>query len=720
MKNKKLAMLATIFLMAASTAVGVGCKKPKPAGPNNSSSGGNNSSIITETEELKLDSQTLSMTIGEEGTLIAEYAQKEGATLSFTSSDENVVTVDQNGKLLALHEGTATITVKYGDLTATCTVMVGFNGIVPVLNIPGVPTDEITMNDWAVLDLNATVSFNGTFYEDATFTYELSNPSVGVVENGIFTPTSFGSTEITVKASWRNADAATLTKTITVNVVPEWTFNVNDGVTEITLYTEAKDGYATTSPFVVTAEMDGQALPVNVTVTSGADSVEYDPVNKQVKSLGLSGEATITVSFEMNGATLERGFSVFVKPTIYDWANGTVENFSAMHGDIVVGSNFETLLGGEVVEAYDNDGTALEVVDGKVYGVKTSSEGKTSKQITVCTRQRGYVMDIEGYTGILTKATDFAMFELNVEYSKDKGGFVAMDETKAMGNWNGYYILANNIDASEYDHYKPNGKNLQGRGVANEDFDYGFHGTLDGQGYTVKGITLGQYGLFGYVDGATIKNIGFYNTTLYANKDYVYLLAQWVRNSTISNVYASFYNTKYDKGGAFFAGDIYNCVMEGCYIETKTNVTVPTTDTSTRGSLTYQSKENIDGQIKSTFSEVYVVSNVELGYRSNNFLIGENETAGTAEGMKYYTLTGVRRYADAAAMGADTAKTFTKFNTEFWDVSGNTPVWKQAKGTYPEIEQPEPDPEPDPGEGEDPVVTPSQEVVKDFNKDWLN
>ena len=720
MKNKKLAILATIFLMAASTVVGVGCKKPKPTpGPDDSSSGGN-PPIITETEEIKLDSQTLSMTVGEEGTLIAEFTQKEGATLSFESSDVNVVTVDQNGKLVANCPGTATITVRYGELTASCTVTVGFNSLVPVIHVPGIPTDKITMNDWSALDLRATVSFNGETYDDATFTYTLSNPSVGTVENGIFTPAAYGATEITIQASWRNSDAITLTKVITVEVVPEWTFNVNGGETEITLYTEAKDGLITSSPFIVTAEMDGQPLPVNIAVTSGMDSVVYDAENQVVRSLGLSGEAIITVSCEMNGTTLERGFSVFVKPTIYDWENGVVTNFSAMHGDIVGGSSFSTLLGATVVEAYDNDGTALEVKDGKVYGVKTSSEGKTSKQITVCTRQRGYVMDIEGYTGILTKATDLAMFELNVEYNKDKGGFVAMDETKAMGSWDGYYVLANNIDASEYDHYKPNGKNLQGRGVANEDFDYGFHGTLDGQGYTVKGITLGQYGLFGYVDGATIKNIGFYNTTLYANKDYVYLLAQWVRNSTISNVYASFYNTKYDKGGAFFAGDIYNCVMEGCYIETKTNVTVPTTDTSTRGSLAYQSKEHLDGQIKSTFSEVYVVSNIELGYRSNNFYIGENETAGTAEGMKYYTLTGVRRYADAAAMGADTTKAFTKFNTEFWDVSGNTPVWKQAKGTYPEIEQPEPDPEPDPGEGEDPVVTPSQEVVKDFNKDWLN
>ena len=45
-----------------------------------------------------------------------------GASVTFTSDNEEVATVDQNGKVTAVAPGTAKITVTAGDLTATCIV----------------------------------------------------------------------------------------------------------------------------------------------------------------------------------------------------------------------------------------------------------------------------------------------------------------------------------------------------------------------------------------------------------------------------------------------------------------------------------------------------------------------------------------------------------------------------------------------------------------------
>ena len=56
---------------------------------------------------------------GETVTLNAETKADE---LKWTSSDESVATVDQNGVVTAVAPGTATITVTAGELTATCTV----------------------------------------------------------------------------------------------------------------------------------------------------------------------------------------------------------------------------------------------------------------------------------------------------------------------------------------------------------------------------------------------------------------------------------------------------------------------------------------------------------------------------------------------------------------------------------------------------------------------
>ena len=88
-----------------------------------------------------------------------------------------------------------------------------------MIQLPYVPASEVTIADWAQLDLNGKVLFNKTVYEDATFTYTLSDASVGTMGNGVFTPSKVGTTEIVVKGTWRGKAYETLTTTVTVNVV---------------------------------------------------------------------------------------------------------------------------------------------------------------------------------------------------------------------------------------------------------------------------------------------------------------------------------------------------------------------------------------------------------------------------------------------------------------------------------------------------------------------
>ena len=73
---------------------------------------------------ISLDQTSLTLTEGETATLTATLTP-EGATttVTWTSSDEKVVTVS-NGKVTAEGEGTATITAKAGELSATCDVTV--------------------------------------------------------------------------------------------------------------------------------------------------------------------------------------------------------------------------------------------------------------------------------------------------------------------------------------------------------------------------------------------------------------------------------------------------------------------------------------------------------------------------------------------------------------------------------------------------------------------
>lgn len=64
---------------------------------------------------------------GEETTLSVLNAPA-GAVISYVSSDSKVVTVDQNGKVTAMGEGDATITVTVGDVTLTCAARCRMDG----------------------------------------------------------------------------------------------------------------------------------------------------------------------------------------------------------------------------------------------------------------------------------------------------------------------------------------------------------------------------------------------------------------------------------------------------------------------------------------------------------------------------------------------------------------------------------------------------------------
>jgi hypothetical protein len=91
---------------------------------------------LVETTELKIPCESLALTSGgeivleEEGAnwLINVMALPENTTdaLTYASSDETVVTVNEQGKLTAVGEGTAVITITCGEQELKCTVTCSF------------------------------------------------------------------------------------------------------------------------------------------------------------------------------------------------------------------------------------------------------------------------------------------------------------------------------------------------------------------------------------------------------------------------------------------------------------------------------------------------------------------------------------------------------------------------------------------------------------------
>ena len=91
---------------------------------------------------ITLDKTTAELTEGETITLVATVTPDNAAdkTVTWTTSDASVATVT-NGEVSAVKAGTATITAKAGDKSATCTITVKAKEVVEVPENPEVPKD---------------------------------------------------------------------------------------------------------------------------------------------------------------------------------------------------------------------------------------------------------------------------------------------------------------------------------------------------------------------------------------------------------------------------------------------------------------------------------------------------------------------------------------------------------------------------------------------------
>ena len=166
-------------------------------------------------------------------------------------------------------------------------------------------------------------------------------------------------------------------------------------------------------------------------------------------------------------------------------------------------------------------------------------------------------------TALLTSVSVFAQTEISTEA-----------QLKAIANnLSGTYVLTQDITLSD-DEWIPIGTK-----------DSPFKGTLDGNGKTIKGLTVGNgadndsnndKAFFGFTDGATVKNIAFTNAVVKGHKQAAIVVAQ-ATSSTLSNIYVSGVVTGCDHVGTI-AGDargttdnrttITNCVSTAAALST--------------------------------------------------------------------------------------------------------------------------------------------------------
>ena len=315
---------------------------------------------VIEVTSVTLNKMELVLDKGKSETLTATV-EPDNATeksISWNSSNTDVATVNPNGKVVAIAEGSATITASIGEIHATCTVIV----TIPVEAI-SINKTSVTLKRGESVVLSATV-----FPEDATeqfITWTSSNDDIATVnQDGKVTAFEDGTAIITVKSGSVQASCEITVKTIAVTSVTlnkesmtilvgeqfalDATVTPDDAADKTITWKSSNTNVATVENGVVKGIGIGTA---EITATSGNHSATCSVLVVKDSSEGVSakyygGAMSIINGKIQSGSQLNFGVVNYSSETIHivsvqliDGKNGNKGNVMSVETDIASGSS---------------------------------------------------------------------------------------------------------------------------------------------------------------------------------------------------------------------------------------------------------------------------------------------------------------------------------------------------------------------------------------------
>ncbi|MBQ3814176.1 MAG: Ig-like domain-containing protein, partial [Bacteroidales bacterium] len=230
-----------------------------------------------------LNKTSLFLVEGDSETLVATVQPDNASnkTVTWSSSDESIATVNEQGKVTAVKEGYATITAKAEDKTAECQVTVSKREI-PVSSIV-LNTNNVEMIEGESVRLVATVSpANAT---NASITWSSSNEAVATVDQqGLVTALKEGAADITAQAGDKTATCKVQVKPLVVSVTSialnKTSLSLKEGESETLVATVSPDNatdktvtWSSTNTSVATVDASGRVTAIKegtATITAKA------------------------------------------------------------------------------------------------------------------------------------------------------------------------------------------------------------------------------------------------------------------------------------------------------------------------------------------------------------------------------------------------------------------------------------------------------------------
>lgn len=258
---------------------------------------------------VSLDRTSIELTEGGSTTLVATVKPDDATDkkVTWSSANTSVATVDQNGKVTAIIEGTTTISAKAGDRTATCAVKVN-KKVIPVSSV-SLNKTSLSLAKGQSETLTATV--NPSDATNKKVTWSSSNTSIATVDqNGKVTAVAGGSATITAKSGDKQATCmVTVTVPVTSVTLNKSSLALNKGLSETLTATvkpdDATDKKATWSSSntgVATVDQNGKVTAV----AGGSATITAKAGDKQATCV-------VTVTVPVSSVTLNKTSLALIK-----------------------------------------------------------------------------------------------------------------------------------------------------------------------------------------------------------------------------------------------------------------------------------------------------------------------------------------------------------------------------------------------------------------------
>lgn len=465
---------------------------------------------------LELAPQTLTLEESESKRLTATCSD-ESATLVWATTNPAVAEVDETGNVTAKAQGTATVSVAAGNVTASCEVTVNkAKDTRPVLlsvTINGEEAESVKLFVGLTAVIEAKLERGGERLE-ATFSYSSSDESVATVKDGVVKAIKKGSADITYGATFEDKEYKdTVSVTVNDDVLVEITPTAAD-----ICATVGDDEYDNTVTLVPTVTVNGENQDVALEWSSENDSIAT--VEDGVVTGRKKGQVKITAKATVNGSDYTGYTTVTVHAKKINLTESEILNRNAASDGYALlsltaeGEVKELSLTGRQVEFRTEGGLAINVTDVK------SGYYDLSVFTDVCEYKGNLILadfviktasDLDNWPSYirpegwaLDKASAYNKFVV-LGADIDYGGANYLNELGVYGTLtvNGRYPKVIKAGKKVVD-----GKADDANAVKNG-YDARFYGVFDGLGHTISNIGFAQQrsGLFGDFMHGTVKNL---------------------------------------------------------------------------------------------------------------------------------------------------------------------------------------------------------------------